>query len=110
MSVNKLIIDTLKPLNTPVSFQAYSGTASTYITFFIYNELGEAYSENKEKATGFYVQVDIWSKTDYTQLAKDVKTAMENAGFKRTSGADLYESETETYHKAIRFVYVQAND
>lgn len=79
--IGKLILDTLKLLGVPITFQTYSGSATTYITYFCYNEQGEAWAENKEIATGFYVQVDIWSKGDYINLVDQVKAAMEAAGF-----------------------------
>ncbi len=104
--INSLIVTTLTPLGVPVSFQKYSGAATTYITFFCYNEQGEEWAENKEIATGFYVQVDVWSKGDYSVLADQVEVAMIVAGFIRTSAQDLYESDTQIFHKAVRFVYV----
>jgi len=106
MNYKKLIMDTLASLTVPVEFQVYSGTAATYITFLCYNEQGEEWAEDAEIATGYYVQVDIWSKSDYTTLEGQVKDALIVAGFSRTSAQDLYEPETKTYHKALRFVYV----
>ena len=106
MNVNKLIKDSLSSLTVPVSFQTYAGTLTTYITFFCYNEQGEAWAEDQEVATGFYVQVDVWSKDDYTTLAGQVQAAMIAAGFSRTTSADLYESDTKIFHRALRFVYV----
>jgi len=106
MNINKLIKDSLEAISVPTSFQTYSGTATTYITYFCYNEQGELFAENQEIVTGFYVQVDVWSKADYTELAGQVQTAMIAAGFKRTTGADLYERDTKIFHKAMRFSYV----
>jgi hypothetical protein len=103
VSYKKLIKDTLAPLGIPVAFQSYSGDAKTYITYSCYLEQGEEWAEDEEIATGFYVQVDIWSKADYTTLEGQVKIAMLSAGFKRTSAQDFYENDTKTYHKALRF-------
>lgn len=107
MNINKLIKDTLNILGVPVSFQTYKGSEKTYITYFCYNEQGEAWAENKEIATGFYIQVDVWSKTDYTELVEMVMTTMLAAGFTRTIAQDLYENDTQIYHKTMRFVYVK---
>ena len=107
MNINKKIKDILSPFSVPVEFQSYSGDQNTYITFFCYNELGEVYAENKEIVTGYYVQVDLWSKGDYMVLADSIKSAMINAGFKRTSVADLYEKDTQIFHKAMRFKYTK---
>lgn len=104
--INKLVIEALKSLNVPVSFQKYNGKESTYITFFNYLEHGEQYADNEEKATGYYIQVDVWSKNDYTELVEKVKNYMKAAGFIRTSAADLFESDIKIYHKALRFLYL----
>lgn len=104
--INSLILQTLKPLNVPVSFQKYSGRGNTYITFFSYLEQGEQYADNEEKAAGYYIQVDVWSKNDYTELVERVKSRMKAAGFTRTSAADLFEKDTKIYHKALRFFYL----
>lgn len=104
--INKLIMDTLKPLNLPVANLRYAGTASTYITFFTYNEQGEAWAENKEIATGFYMQVDVWSNGDFTALVEQAKTLLEGAGLSRTYATEMFEVDTKIYHKVLRFVYV----
>lgn len=108
--MNKLIIDTLSPLNIPVSFQTYSGVSNQYITFFFYGDKGELYEDDKEASTGYYVQIDIWSKGSYTNLVKEVKRLMTEAGFiKRPSGPELYEDDTKIYHKPLRFVLCENN-
>lgn len=107
MNYKKLIRDTLVPLGVPVEFSNYSGDETTYITFFRYNEQGEEWAEDEEIATGYYIQVDIWSKSDYTILEDQVKAAMISAGFSRSSAQDFYEKDTGIYHAAIRFVYVK---
>lgn len=104
--MRKLVKDTLAPAGVPVEFQKYSGTASIYITFFIYNEQGEDWAENEETATGYSIQVDIWSPGDYTALETQVKSLMKAAGFIRTSSTDMFEPDTRIYHKAIRFNYI----
>ena len=103
--INKLIIDTLAPLNIPVGFQKYSGTATTYITFFQYLEQGGQFADNTEKTTEHYIQVDIWSIGDYSTVSTNVITYMKAAGFRRISSVDLYESDVDVYHNAIRFLY-----
>lgn len=104
--INNKVIEALKSLNVPVSFQKYNGKEGTYITFFSYLEQGEQYADNEEKATGYYIQIDVWSKSDYTILVENLKNVMEAAGFIRTSAADLFESDIKIYHKALRFFYL----
>ncbi|MDF2788683.1 MAG: hypothetical protein K0S80_1781 [Neobacillus sp.] len=108
--IYKIVMDTLKPLGYPVYPLNYPGESSTYITFFQYSEGSALDADNEEKRTGYYIQVDIWTKDGslYTSLVKQVKDALTNAGFKKRpgSGVDLYEPETKVYHRAFRFYYV----
>ena len=105
--INKLIIDTLKPLKIPVVFQKYSGKSKEYITFHEYSSNGQEYEDDLEVMTGHYIQVDIWSKGDYTQLVSKVKDLLISCAFKRLNEEDLYENDTEIYHKGIRFYFLE---
>ena len=87
----KAIDDATNPLKTP------------YIEYEIYDENGEEWAENREIATNYYVQVDIFSKTDYSDIENKIKEKKLNAGFERSMAADLYEQDTGYYHKAMRF-------
>jgi hypothetical protein len=106
MSLNPMILNTLKPLNVPVSFQTYTGTALTYITFFEFNQTPAFHADDEEIQSNHSIQIDIWSKGDYIELVKQVKTEMNKVGFKRTFETELYESDTKIYHKVLRFNYV----
>ncbi|MBY6758638.1 hypothetical protein HYH82_15200 [Clostridium botulinum] len=110
MRINKLIIDTLKPLSVPTRFQMYEGKEETYITFFCYNEQGECFADDIEIATGFYMQVDIWSKGNVEKLKESVIDLLRQAGFKRKNGQDLYEPDTKIFHKCLRFFYYVENE
>jgi hypothetical protein len=105
--MNKLVMDTIKPLNIPISFQKYSGASTTYITFFEYDQRGESFADDNEIDTGHYIQLDIWSKSDYSSIVSSVKSAMKAVGFTRLSETDLYEDDTKIYHKGIRFYYLE---
>jgi hypothetical protein len=108
--INKLIMDTLKPLNIPVTFQKYNGKADIYVTFHEYMATGEAYEEDEESLTGHYVQIDVWSKDDYTSLVMKVKELLLNAGFKRLNEIDLYEEDTKIYHKGMKFYFLEERE
>lgn len=108
--INKLILDTLKPLGVPVGFQKYSGTESTYITFHEYLQTAEEFEEDEEAFTAHYVQVDIWAKVDYAALAGNIKTLLIATGFKRLDEADFYEPDTGLYHKGLKFYYLESKE
>ena len=74
-----------------------------YIEYEILRESGGSYSEGKETFTNYLVQVDIFSQNDYSDLEREIKIAMLNAGYTRDQARDLYEKETKLKHKAMRF-------
>lgn len=110
MILNSLIINTLKPLNVPVRFQTLldsDGDPDIYITFFEFNQRGALHGDDQEIKTGHSFQVDIWSKGDYTSLAKQVKESLLGIGFTRIMETEFFETESRTYHKVLRFNFVQ---
>lgn len=109
MNINKLIIDTLKSTNVPVSFQVYNGSETTYITFHEYLEQGEVFADNEEITVGHYIQVDVWSKSNYKKLVDQVKKLLKEKNFIRKTETELYESDTKIYHKALRFFFCEEN-
>ncbi len=108
--ISKILLDALTPLKIPVSFQRYSGKAKTYITFHEYLVSGEEYEDDEESLTAHYIQVDVWSKDDYTAIVKNVKELLFNVGFKRLNEIDLYEEETKIYHKGLKFYYLEERE
>lgn len=98
----------LQPTGVPVEKLKYTGTAATYITYFLYIEQGEAFAENVEKDTSYFIQVDIWTKNDFTDLYKQVLSLMTAAGYYRTYAHELYETDTQIKHKIIRFQYTES--
>lgn len=101
--MNKLILTALKDIGVPVRFQTYTGKEESYITFFTYLDRPELHSDDRELITGNFIQIDVWSKRDYTDLVDLVHQNMIDAGFIKLNFYDLYETDTKTYHKVMRF-------
>ena len=76
-----------------------------YVEYAIYDEDGALYAEGNELATNYYIQVDVFTKGNYSALEDAIKAKMKDAGFLRSSGVDLYEPDTLYYHKAMRFIF-----
>lgn len=97
----------------PAAHRKYRGTATTYITFFMYNEQAEAYAENEPIAGGTYWQIDLWRTkddpctVDSFELKNQIESALKALGFEDFTAQDLYESDTETDHMAIRCNYIE---
>ncbi|AEB77635.1 hypothetical protein ADU80_04940 [Clostridium botulinum] len=105
MEINKLIINTLKSTNVPVAFEFYKGDESTYITFSEYLQQGEVFADDMENVTGHYIQVNVFSKKNYSKVVDQVKKLLKEKGFKRKYENGLYEPDTQIYHRVIRFFY-----
>lgn len=76
-----------------------------YIEYEFFDENVSAWEEGNEISTDYYLQVDIFSKSDYTELENAIKEKMKSLGFKRSMAADLYEKDTKLFHKAMRFIF-----
>ncbi len=110
VNIKKLMKDTLSNndlLNLLADKKVYflhaNKPTAPYLEYEIFDENGEEWAENVEIATNYYVQVDVFSKADYTDLENKIKEKMINAGFNRSMCADLYENDTQLFHKAMRF-------
>ena len=77
--MNKLILATLKTLPIPVSFQVYTGDSTSYCTFSTYLEKPEQFADDEETVTGFYVQLNVFSKGNYLNYVKQIKDLMKKS-------------------------------
>lgn len=114
--MNKLILDTLKAnsnLTKLVSDRIYFLKTSSIrypcLIFSIYNERGELYSDDIEEWTGYYIQIDVYSKSNYSNIVEEVKKSLIGTGFKRKNEYDLWQNDLKLYHKGLRFFYLQEN-
>lgn len=101
--LNSLIEETLAPLNVPIFFQTHYGDEDTYITYFQYDEQTSIRFDDAEAFTDVYMQINIFSKTNYSDLVKQVKDLMYAAGFSRRNEMELF-YEDEWYQRTIRFM------
>lgn len=99
--MDKTIIDLTE--DKKVYFLHANNAKPPYVEYEFYDENGADYSENQETATNYYIQIDIFSNGDYTELETKIKEKMISEGFTRGMAADMYEKDTKLYHKAMRF-------
>jgi hypothetical protein len=107
--MNALIINTLNDL-APTAYLKYRGSETTYITFFEYNQNGALSADDEELYANHSYQVDIFSKGNYINLIREVKSKLKGIGFTRTFETEFYENDTGLYHKVLRFYYVMKNE
>ena len=102
MIINQQIIAALSTLDIPVSFQTYLGTSTTYVTFFEILGQGSQYADNKATNSEHYIQIDLWSKDDYSDYIAEIRSLIDSAGFGFPKENELYENGTKIYHKIFR--------
>lgn len=105
MSKLNKMIDILNPLGVDAEFEDYTGSDDTYIRFFFMPEV-QFDGDDGEVYITHYVQVDVFSKWDFTQLVKDVQQALRDAGLKRNFVDEQYEKDTKLHHKILRYYFI----
>lgn len=103
MNLNKLIRETLKPLNVPVAKARYNQSSDTYIVFIEYNQAPRMSADDKEIMTKYFYQVDIFSKGNFDNLVKEVRERLTEAGFRRMFESETYDEDMGYYRSIMRF-------
>jgi len=98
-------METLKPLNVPVSFANYNQSANTYVVFLEYNQVSGLDADDEELRTSHSYQVDVFSKGNYDNLVKQLKVLLKKAGFRRIYESETYEDEMKMFRKILRFSF-----
>lgn len=106
MDLNKLILDTLNPINLDVAYQHYAGSESNYIRFF-YMPKALFETDDSEQFITHYVQVDIFTLGNPNDYAQQVKTLLKDAGFKKNFEHETYEEDTHLFHYILRFYFIE---
>lgn len=107
------VYNILKPLNLPIEFlkRPQFDTSKTVISYHFFNESDDNFGDGKANEEAGALQVDIFSKIDYTSTVREVKEALSSANFMYFSGHDDIESlsnSEQIYHKILIFNYVES--
>lgn len=74
-----------------------------YITYFEVVNTETESADDEEYADEIEIQVDIWSQGSTIPIAKEVQRIMRKLGFIHQALPDMYEENTQVFHKPIRF-------
>lgn len=110
MSLNQLILETLKDVGAPLDYMTYSGSEGTYITFFEYDQGAGLEADDEELNSVHYIQIDVFSRGNFLSIVKNVKRKMTLAGFKKNFETEMYENDTKLYHKVLRFYLISETE
>lgn len=102
----KTILENLKVNNKsiPVNHLFYKGTSKTFVTWTIISE-SPLFNANDECIYSVVdVDIDIYSDGNYLEIINEVKKIMKNNNWLWVEdSSEMYEDDTELYHKTITF-------
>lgn len=102
----KTILDSVKVggEDVPNALLHFDGQADTFV---LYSPSSESVGLSADDKPTDYVEawdIDVYSKSNYVQLSKDIKQAFIDAGWVyRGSGVDTYDEPTQLYHRLLEF-------
>lgn len=103
------VVTTLAPTGLPVLFNSVptgSKIPDQYITFLEVIDNAALEAGDGELETKRLIQVNIWSKSNYDTLVKQVRNLLESAGFERINGMDIPKQEGDShFNKVLQFAF-----
>lgn len=88
----------------PVEHLRYKGKSKTFITWTLLNEVPSLNGDNETLYSVVQVDIDVFSDSNYLDIIKEIKQIMKNNNWLWSEdSAEMYEEDTELYHKTITF-------
>lgn len=115
MTVSEILRDALKTLGKPI-YRIARNLKTTqncvrpeiYFTFGTILVTPVGYADDDNTSMLHTIRVDLYSKSDFTQLLTDTITSLKQSGFIIAAvDAELYENDTEYYHVPITVKYLE---
>lgn len=90
--------------SVPFAHLRYKGKETTFATWTITGETPKLSADNLPLYSVVTVDVDVFSKGNYLALVTEIKRLMlENEWVWTGDSPEMYEEDTELYHKTISF-------
>ena len=111
MNINPLIENTFSNFivadkHIPIAFLNYTGNANTYLTYYTWYEKPELFADDEYHTEIVYGTIDIFSKSNFKGILKQVKNKLKESGFIWTdNGPESFEKDTGFYHVPVNFFY-----
>lgn len=88
----------------PVKHLRYKGESKTFITWTILSEMPSLSANDEDLYSVVQVDIDIFSDGNYLDIEKEIKKIMKNNEWVWVEdSSEMYEDDTELYHKTITF-------
>lgn len=98
----------------PVDYMNYEGHGEPYIVYREYDKDSSYAADDNIEGYVVYYDFDVYSKGDIINICQAVIKTLTGAGWTwqpRRDSPDLYETDTEYYHKTLCFAYpLQINE
>ena len=65
----------------PIAFLSYTGKADTYLTYYTWQEQPDDFYDDENHAEIAFATIDIFSKGNFKNILKKVKTKLKEIGF-----------------------------
>ena len=88
----------------PVEHLRYKGKSKTFITWTLLSEVPSLSANDENLYSVCQVDIDVFSDGNYLDIIKEVKKVMKNNNWLWSEDSvEMYEEDTELYHKTITF-------
>ena len=94
----------------PVTYMFYEGHGEPYVVYMQENADNSLSGDDELIGYVDYYDFDVYAKGNYNNIVKSLKQILVANGFvwqPSRSSADMYETETEYYHKTLNFAYLK---
>ena len=104
---------TVEDVEIPVSYMFYEGHGEPYVTYMQENADGSFSGDDELLGYVDYYDFDVYAKGEsgiYFQIIESLKAILKANNFvfqPSRSSADMYETDTEYYHKTLNFAYLK---
>lgn len=94
----------VKDKSIPVEHLRYKGKSKTFVTWTILSEIPSLSGDDEYLYSVVQVDIDIYSDGNYLDIMDEVKKIMKNNKWIWVEdSAEMYEDDTELYHRTITF-------
>lgn len=106
MSIKTLLESSL---SVPVKRPDYKGNAPQYVTYQMLGQTGTIYAESTEAETGTEFLLNIWSKTDFTELLASLKQTLLQNRYRVTVMGEYFEKDSGYYRVIVETACIGAH-
>ena len=94
----------VKGVSVPCAHLRYKGKARTFVVWSIIGNSAEVYADDELLYSAVTVDVNVYSEGNYVDVITEIKKIMkENEWIWVEDNAEMFEEDTELYHKTITF-------